>query len=651
MTFLDIVWPVCTVLAVLWGLGGILSGAVGLRGLWAVGAAPGFALTIIGGTAVVAGWTGVPWSILPVAGMTAIIAGAIYLVRRAVGRRRMGRPARLPRRRPDWWLIAVLAAAAGIMIVRVAQIIQAPDNISQTFDNIFHLNGVRFILDEGNASSLRLGYMTSPDGSLPFYPAAWHALVALTVQLSGATIPVAVNAVVMVVAAMVWPVAAVLFARTLFGRHPALSVGAALLAVALPAFPILPMDYGVLYPFQLGLAVLPVALAATLRLAAIVPRRDPVGVWWWLLILAGVVPGMTLGHPGAFVAWLALTAPMAIVVVVDRWRHARARVGRVAVIVGTMGYLAVGAILVRILRPPLEARLWPLQMSMPEAVGQVISASTWYLAPAVVAAFAIVAGVVWALVDRTRSAVVALGMYVVGAVLFVTVAALPFGSLRDLLTGSWYNNLPRLAAILAIASVPIGAYGVVRTWVAVVALRPARRLTARLPRGVRVVVAAVLVALLGLSLQGGAMQRAVEWASPLYRLDASSPLLTADEYALLRRVPERVPEGVAIAGSPWTGASLASAVADRPVLMPHTLMQVSDELETINTGLDTATADGAVCEALEDLNVGFVLDFGTQEVHPGTNPLPGLDSLATSSAVRLVDSQGDARLYEIVACG
>lgn len=649
MTFLDLVWPVCVAVAILWGLGGALSAAVGLRGLWAVGAAPAFALTIIGGTAVVAAWVGVPWTLLPVVAMTVIVGGAIYAIRRRVAHQIPAAPR--PRRRVDWWLVGALAAAVVITVVRVAQIIQAPDHISQTFDNIFHLNGVRFILDEGNASSLRLGYMTSPDGSLPFYPAAWHALVALTVQLSGATIPVAVNAVVMVVAAMVWPVAVMLLARALFGRHPALSVGAALLAVSLPTFPLLPMDYGVLYPFQLGLAVLPVALAATLRVLSIVPRREPAGLWWWLLILLGSIPGMALGHPGAFVAWLALTTPMAVVFVVSRWRASTTATGRVAVVAGVIAYLGIGIVLVRILRPPLEARLWPTQMSVLEAVWQVLSASTWYLAPAFVAAAAIIAGAVWALVDRTPSAIVALGMWVVGAVLFVTVASLPFGDLRDLLTGSWYNNLPRLAAILAIASVPLGSYGVVRTWVAVASQKTVRRASRSLPRAARVAVSVVLAVLLGVSMQGLPMQRAVDWASPLYLLYAGSPLLTSDEYALLQRVPEHVPEGVAIAGSPWTGASLASAISDRDVLMPHTLMQVSDELETINDGLDSAEQGDVVCQAVDDLGVGYVLDFGTQEVHPGTHSFPGLDDLADSDAVQLVDSEGDVRLYEIVACG
>jgi hypothetical protein len=48
--------------------------------------------------------------------------------------------------------------------------------------------------------------------------------------------------------------------------------------------------------------------------------------------------------------------------------------------------------------------------------------------------------------------------------------------------------------------------------------------------------------------------------------------------------------------------------------------------------------------------VGYVLDFGTWEVHPGVHEFPGLSDLAGSDAVRLVDQEGDARLYEIVGC-
>ncbi|PZU32117.1 MAG: hypothetical protein DI577_03870 [Microbacterium sp.] len=549
-------------------------------------------------------------------------------------------------------MVVALATAALVIGIRVLEIIQAPGNISQTFDNIFHLNGVRYVIAEGDASSLRLGYMTSPDGSLPFYPAAWHGVASLIVQLSGASIPIAINALVLTVSALVSPLAIVVLVRTLFGRAVPILVSAALLTASLPAFPILMMDYGVLYPLQLSLALLPVGLAAMVRLLRISPQDTPRGVGWWALVLVGVIPGLTLAHPGGFVAWLALTVPMVALFFIRQFRIPRDTRARLGLVLAAVGYVAVGAVLVRILRPPAEARGWPTQMTFADAVWQVLSVSMWYLVPATIAALCVVAGIVWALIDRTPRALVALAMYSIAALLFVTVAALPWSALRDALTGSWYNNLPRLAAILAVALVPLAAYGAGRTWIALTTrtrvgagLRAGRRVS-------RVAIGALAAAALLIALQAdGAMTRAVDWASPLYRLDDASALLTADEYALLQRVPDEVPAGVRIAGSPFTGASLAYAISDRPVLMPHALMYISNELQEINDGLDTAQRGSAVCAALADLDVGYVLDFGAQEVHPGAHPFPGLDELATSSSVELVDAEGDARLYRIVACG
>jgi len=627
-----------------------LARIIGLRGFASMAAAPAFAVTIIGITAVAAPWVGLSWSILPVLLVAVAVGAVLVVVRRAT---RKSRPPRAPRRPFDGWLLFGFLAAAVLLTLRVVTIFGQPENISQTFDNIFHLNGVRFVLDTGNASSLWLGYMTNPRGGLPFYPAGWHALVALVVQLSGASIPAAINAVTVVVSAVVWPLGILLLTRTLFGRSPVLAVSAGLLAASLPVFPILLMDYGVLYPYQLGLALLPVSLAATLRALGLAGGRRGAGRAWWAVAVLGCLPGLALAHPGALVGWLALTAPMVVVFAILRLRDARTARGRWLIVGSFVVYLAVGAVLLDTLRPPLEARLWPLQMRMRDAIWDLLTISAWYEVPAVLAAIAVIAGIVWAIVARTTRAWVVLGMYAVIAVLYVSVAALPFPDLRDALTGGWYNNLPRLAAVLPIVLVPLGAYGVACTWAWIARRRRVRRVTATLPRwaaaGLAVVVA--VLAALGLQVQSlSPVWTAEQWASSPFIMGPDSALLTADEAALLSRLDEHVPEGVAVAGSPWSGASLAYALADRPVLMPHTLMDIGDEVRTINNGLDEAGGESAVCDAVRDLGVGFVLDFAGREVHPGEHTFAGLDGLAQAGAVRLVDEQGAARLYEITAC-
>ncbi|KIC59563.1 DUF6541 family protein [Microbacterium hominis] len=650
MDFAPLALPVVLTLALLSVLGVPLALAVGLRGFWVVGAAPAFAVTLVAGTAVVASWLHVPWSVLPVVVVTAIVGGVILLLRR-----RFPGPGESLVPAPAAGAVALVLAVLGAVFVvawRVLEIIQAPGNISQSFDNIFHLNGIRYILREGDASSLQLGRMTSPDGSLPFYPAAWHAVVSLIVQMSGTTIPVAVNAVVLVVAAVVWPLSAVLLVRTMFGTRPAYTVMAAVAAIGVPAFPFLLMDYGVLYPLQMSLALLPVSIAAALRVFGLSRVSRPAGLPWWILVLFGAVVGMTLAHPGGFVAWLALTVPVVVSAFLRAGRAARSTRRRIVLALGFVVYLVVGAMLVKVLRPPAEARGWPTQMSVGEAVWQALSLSMWYLVPAVVIAAFTVVGVVLAVVSRQPRAVVAVAMYAIAAALFVVVAALPYPSVRDALTGSWYNNLPRLAAILVVATVPLAAYGAGRTWY-LLRDRFAPSTDAGSRSGLFWAAGGAVVALaMAVVVQlAGPVSRAVDWAAPSYRLDDASTLLTLDEYRLLQRLPNEVPVDAVIAGSPWTGTSLAFAISDRRVLMPHTLMYISGEMAQINNHLDDARRGDATCAALADLGVDYVLDFGRQEVHPGYHAFPGFEDLANSSSVRLLDEQGAARLYRIVACG
>lgn len=650
MQWYALAWATFVILALFAVVGVPLARLIGLRGFWSLAAAPVFAVTVIGGASIVAPWVALPWSILPVLLVAVVIAAVLVLLRRVLP----GAPA-IPvvRRRFDVWLAAAFAVAAVLISVRFVEIVGQPDAISQTFDNIFHLNAVRFVLDTGSASPMTIGRMTNPSGGLGFYPAAWHALVALAVQLSGASIPVAITAVTFVTSAVLWPLGILLLVRTLFGRSRLVSVAAGLLAASLPVFPFLLMDYGVLSPYQLGVALVAPALAVTLRLLGIGAGVRRGGAVWWGVALLGMLPALVLVHPGAFMAWLALSAPFVVVFVALAWRDAPSSRRRWTVVISFFAYLTVGVVAARFLRPPGAARQWPLQRSVPEAVIEVLTGAAWYGTAAVVAAVAVAAGVVWVLIRRSPAAAAALGLYVVAAALYVIVASLPFLGLRDAFTGPWYNNLPRLAALLPLGMIPLAAYGAACTWVHVRGRVAVRRAVASWPRWVRSAGAAALAVVAAVLMQVGPWSPvpvATANARAAYVSNDASALLTADERKLLSRLDEHVPEGVAVAGSPWTGASLAYALAERPVLMPHTLMEITPDVGAINDGLDEATDGSRACEAVDALGVGFVLDFEGREVHPGERVFPGLADLAESDAVRLVDSEGSARLYEVVGC-
>ncbi|PKI92054.1 hypothetical protein CW368_04195 [Actinomycetales bacterium SN12] len=640
---LELLWPAAVLVVLYAALGGSLAWLIGLRGLWAVAAAPAFATTVIGGASVVAGWLGLGWSVLLCIAEAIVIGVVVFIIRRH-GLRAVTSPQPSASR---WWTIGAAVGAAIIITAQTAAVIGAPEAISQTFDNVFHLNAIRYILDTGAASPLKLGHMTSPNGGVPFYPSVWHATAGIVVQFTGASIPAVVNAQTIVISALVWPVGAMLLARVL-GGGTAITVSAAIVSASVPMFPLLPMDYGVLYPFQLALATVPLALAATASALGIGSGARDLAPGWWILVIAGALPGVALAHPGGFVAWLALSVPLVAVFAVRLWRTRRGVGSRLLLAIAVAAYLGTGVLLLKVLRPPLPTRLWPTALTPGQAAVEVVQVSMFYGTVAIGLAASVVLGVAWAVRRRTAGAIIALAFWAVGALLFVVVIASPFGALRDALTGSWYNNWPRLAALFGVALVPLTALGLGSSAAAIGEWWARRRLGGGQARSL---VAGLAAALGFVVLPLPAMPAAVQQAHGRFLLDASSALVSADEMALLQRLPGHVPKDAVIAGNPYTGTALAYAIGGRRVLMPHILVDVSDDAAIVNDHLADAATMPDVCEAADDLDVHFVLDFGEREVHNGSHPLPGLEDLAASGAVRLVDSEGDARLYEVTACG
>jgi len=623
--------------------GALLAYLLGLRGLAAWAAAFPFGVTAASLAALAAPFVGLSWSIVPVVLVTATLGVVIASVRWVTGRR--WRLEWIPEPAGSrWWIVGALVAVAVVVSGQVVYAIGAPDNISQTFDNIFHLNAVRYALDNGNASPLFVGSLTSTSGGMWFYPTAWHAVASLTVQLTGLSIPIAANAMSLVFSALAWPAGVLWLSVQLFDRRVGVIIGSSLAVVGSASFPLLMIDYGVLYPLHMGLAILPASVALALRAFRII-RAEHLPMPLAALGTLGTLPGLAIAHPGALAAWIVLVTVATVFAAVRAARGPRTRRTRIIVVVGVAGYLAVAGVVWWVLRPPAAARTWTTEMTVAQAIGEVALASPYRAPLAALVAALVITGVVAAVRARRTTAIYAVSALVVLGGLYVVVAALPYWAVRDLLTGSWYNNLPRLAAILPLAFVPLAGAGAAELMPHLVRVVEKARL-GRATRGVASA-AVILVALVAVLLP---LRTPLLQAHAGYALNADSPLVSEDEMALLRRLDTDVEPDAVIAGSPWTGTGLAYAISGRRVLQPHTLMDVSADMTTINDELDEAAPGSPVCSAVADTDVRYVLDFGTREVHGDHHPYPGFADLATSPAVQLVDQQGPAKLYRVIGC-
>ncbi|WCD92546.1 DUF6541 family protein [Microbacterium sp. nov. GSS16] len=640
MGWLNLALAVITVIGVILIPGFLLSSALGMRGFARLALAAPAGTTVVVMAALIGPVVDLPWGLLPIA-VTALALTAVVAVIRLV-LTRFSAAEQTSERSPTPFLL--LGGAAIVVLIQLSLVIESPENFSQTFDNIFHLNAVRYALDTGSVSPLTIGSMTSaPSGGLPFYPSGWHAVTAIAVQIAGVSIPVASNAVMFFYGAVAWPTAILFLVSTLFGSGRSLLVTAAAMSVATPAFPLLMIDYGVLLPYMMGLSLVAVPTAMLIQASRCTTWGERVRL---IVAALGSLPGIAVAHPGALVVFLVFTGAILLILWVRLLAANASPRAKIMASIWMAAFVILAAGLWYVLRPPAAARTWLTTETVGQAIGEVLTGSVWFAPVNIVLAGLVVMGGGVALRRRRTTDWIAIALFVVAAGLYIVVSGLPYLELRDIITGAWYNNAPRLAAVLPLAWIPLAAIGGERLW----------SLTHRAyDRGSsayagRVLSAASAVIVLFVVPQAWSMRQAVTSAHGAFAVTDTAQLVTSDELALIERLDDETPEDAVILGSPWTGTGLAYALADRRVVMPHTLMDITEDMETVLLGLDDPRPGSAVCDAIYRLGINYVLDFGTQEVNGGQHPYDGLDELSDSDSVKEIDRVGDAVLYQVVLC-
>lgn len=628
----------------------------GTRGFALLVFAPAITVTVVSVGAIVAPWVGLGW--IAGATLTTLVAGVVALVIRWWTRPRQD-PGRRGRVAHNWMYTAALVGAvlvASILIGRrLLFVFGAPDSFSQTFDNVFHLNAVRYILETGGASTFQVGQMAGNS----YYPAAWHDMVALVGELTQASIPVAVNAVNFFASAVLWPIACIYLAQQLFGRRPVVVMLSGVLAAAFGSFPLLMLDHGVLNPNVLSIALLPIALGAAVGALGLTAANGMSRPTQWLLFLA-VVPGMSLAHPSTTMAMLALLIPAAFAVATKMSRSGGNQGNRLTTIlpwVGVFVYVAAVALLWAVVRPVEAASTWVPIQSTGQAIGEAFT-GTALGRPVTWAVFVLTVIGVAALVVQPGTRWIGC-MYLVVVGFYVVVSSFPQEALRMFITGVWYNDSPRLAALIPTMAVPVAAYGGTKLLEWLSSHRLAALWLARVEsksvgsHGYVALALAGSVALMGVTAyltQKGSVRQAAEAAKAAYEITPEAMLISTDEMLLLERLDDEVPEDSVLAGNPWTGTSLAYALADRKTLQLHILANYDDDVDTVYNRLRDADTDPEVCAAVDSTNVDYILDFGTREVHGADHGYVGLRGLEEAGVAELVDQQGEAKLFEITAC-
>lgn len=646
-----------------------VTGLLGVRGVAAWSAAPALSIGALAVSAVVAPLLGLPWSPATAAIGAAVLAGVALVLRRPT----RGGPPRddgdgdsdgdpdrdgtpgSARIRGAAALLGLTAAAAAAAVT-TALGTGGLDRLSQTYDAVFHYNAVAEVLDTRNASSLVLGALAEPGAASAFYPAAWHDLVSLVVLTAGVPIPVASNVTAAVVAGVVWPLSCLLLVRHVVGRSAAAMLATPVVAVGFIAFPWSLMGFGVLWPNLLGLALLPVGLALVVALCGL-GRHRALTRGQLVVVGTATVVALALAHPNTLfslavlalapIGWWLATAVRALLVA-----------GRWAVGGGILVALAaVAAAAVLVLDSPLLLAVrtfdWPAFQTGPQAAGEVLLNATNRRDAAWALSLVVVVGAVVAVRAAATSWLVPAHLLSGGLFLLAASVESPIGAA---LTGPWYNDSYRLAAMIPVTGVPLAVLGLVA-----VGERAAPWLDGVRPGsgndrpGLRAgVLSAAATAVLVLASSGMYLREHADYLRTVYDPPSEATLLTTQHRAFLERAAALLPPDAVVAQNPWTGSAVLWALTDRKVLFPHLDGSWTADQRYLADHLDEVATDGEVCAAARRLGIDHVLSGAVQfwPWDPRSGDYPGLDDVAGAPGFELVTrAEGSSyALHRITAC-
>jgi len=612
---------------------------LGLRGLRLWGLAPVVGTVAIGGLALAVDLLGLPWTPL------VFLVGCVVLVAAAAAAgwalKLKASPGWPGTRRRTALVVAGVAVGGALVVVRLVLYIQTPDGISQTNDAVFHLNAIRFILETQSASSLHVSEVIGGNG---FYPAGWHAITSMVVMMTGATIPVAANAVAIVIAGLIWPAGIALLTRAATGDD-AVAAAAGLLSGALHAFPMLMFQWGVLYPYALSTALLPAALSAVITVPAWVrgregwPRGWRAGVAAALLVLL-CVGAIGVAQPAGLLVFGLLSLTWATFATLGGRRSLLPLLAVAAM------WVALAAVWYFLSRSTSGAHWGPFRGNV-EVLADLALNTHLRLPPAVLVSVLMVVGLVVACRKAPLRWLV--GAWLAVGALYVAVASIDNVGMRSLLLGAWYADPYRIVALVPLVVIPLAAVGAatIARWAA--RLLPDRRSAEWLTYGA---LAAVLV--VGIFLRPvQQMPEVVENTFDLesrYAADETS-YLDPSERALLEDLPRYVDEDARVLVNPSTGGAFGYMLSGLDVY-PRTWSPPRHEAwDVLAASLRTAADDAAVCDALVQYgDPDYVLDFGPGEQAPGRYLMPGMTGFGTQDGFELVAGSEGATVWRITAC-
>ncbi|NHM14212.1 DUF6541 family protein [Xiamenia xianingshaonis] len=560
------------------------------------------------------------------------------------------------------------------------------------FDNQTHLNNTRTFLETGAwsifhsqyndlaTSAAQTPYAQPPSEGYGFYPAGFHAMVALVATVCGDGNLVAINAFVAVLTMVVFPLSVAGFIMALFpGRRLVVGCGA-LMAMAFSAIPWSLILKGPLYPNLLSFVLLPMALGIVYTLFQ-ERCEGALSKSARVLALASLFVALAFSHPNALFTICVFVVPYIGTLLKRRLcsrngapkvkRPAHVNPRRRTVLYWLVFWLAAAVIWLVALKLPFLQSV--TSMSTEKSMGfarTLYNVGTFGLASTVgqpLLAIIVWLSVVLSIFQKERLwMLIPLGF---SCASFIICAA-GITPLNTIVGGFWYTDPFRIAANCALFAMPYACEGMARlvTWTqnlvdkyhAQCSLRHGKQFATALLLGVFTIVNFFPSCNLnrGQDKVVTAFGDTRQWMVEAYGHKGEDVYSTA-ERDFVQKALDVLPEGALVLNSPNDGSVFAYGTDDLNTY--YRTMDTSDYKDsalTISQGLNRIADDAEVQKAVEETGAEYLLmldqgvafeDLVKFPQYKDPEPWKGIDGVSDATPdFEVVLEDGDMRLYKIV---
>lgn len=365
------------------------------------------------------------------------------------------------------WKIVLLYVAVGTFVVSLIFVrdLNGAGSFAQLYDNASHLNGIKSMVENGNYSILLYGLYSAAEvnsGIAPteiygsFYPAAWHLVTALGSAITNAEATVSENASLAVFMGVVFPSSVSLLMSRVFCEKQIIIFGS-LVTLAFTAFPWGFLTFGPLYSNLAAFCLIPISVCCigSVFSAAISVKMRLI----WLLVFTVSCCSLASLQPNAVFAVVVLGAPYCVtgLFLLLRGKEIRKRTAVAACGISIVALIAIWALAWS--SPFFEGVVtypWPSFEGKKQAVFGILSLSLRSFTPQWLLGALVVVGFFWTVVKRKYRYLAV--SYLISSAIFI-VCASSDGVLRSFLAGFWYNDAYRIAALVALSSIPLASIG------------------------------------------------------------------------------------------------------------------------------------------------------------------------------------------------